>query len=91
MYDALPTAGIPYRIESWPEFQKLFDRLIKTDSIASLKDLWWDIRPSPLLGTIEIRICDGPASLTETLAITAFLHTAAHWFEDNKKDWNAEP
>ena len=86
MYEALPTAGIPYRIESWPEFQKLVNRLIKTDSIASLKDLWWDIRPSPLLGTIEIRACDGPASLTETLAITAFLHLAAHWFEDNQKE-----
>jgi glutamate---cysteine ligase / carboxylate-amine ligase len=89
MYEALPTAGIPYRIESWKEFQKLLDRLIITDSIATFKDLWWDIRPSPLLGTIEIRACDGAASLAETLAITAFLHAAAHWFEDNHKDWSA--
>ncbi|MEO7989683.1 MAG: YbdK family carboxylate-amine ligase [Chryseolinea sp.] len=88
MYEALPTAGIPYRFESWKEFQSLVGRLIKTDSITSFKDLWWDIRPSPLLGTIEIRVCDGPPSLSEMLTITSFLHAAAHWFEENKNEWS---
>lgn len=87
MYEALPTAGIPYPFRSWKDFQNLVHRLIKTDSIASFKDLWWDIRPSPSWGTIEIRICDGPASMTEMLAITAFIHAAAYWFEDNQIEW----
>jgi len=87
MYEALPTAGIPYAIETWKEFGNLLDRLVKTESITSYKDLWWDIRPSPLLGTLEIRVCDGPASLSEMLAIAAFLHAAAHWFEDHQDEW----
>lgn len=88
MYEALPTAGIPYPIKTWQEFSNLLDHLVKTDSIASYKDLWWDIRPSPLLGTVEIRVCDGPASLSEMLAIASFLHAAAHWFEDHQDEWH---
>ncbi|HEY3402734.1 MAG TPA: YbdK family carboxylate-amine ligase [Ohtaekwangia sp.] len=87
MYEALPTAGIPYPLDSWKDFENLLTRLIKTDSVASFKDLWWDIRPSPLLGTIEIRVCDGAASLSEMLAIASFLHAAAHWFEDHHNTW----
>lgn len=41
------------------------------------------MRPSPGYGTLEIRVCDGPATLYETLAITAFIHTLAHWFTEN--------
>ncbi|OEH45159.1 putative glutamate--cysteine ligase 2 [Legionella parisiensis] len=52
-------------------------------SIKSLKDLWWDLRPSPGFGTLEIRVCDGAATLAETLALVALIHTLAHWFADN--------
>jgi carboxylate-amine ligase len=52
-------------------------------AIETLKDMWWDIRPSPHYGTIEIRVCDGVATLSETLAITAFIHLLAHWFNDH--------
>lgn len=82
-YEALPTAGHPYYVKNWQEFEHLCKTLKLCDSIKSLHDLWWDLRPSPGLGTLEIRVCDGAATLTEALAITAFIHTLAHWFRDN--------
>ncbi len=82
-YEALPTAGQPYKSESWHDFEHLYETLKKCGSIKSLKDLWWDMRPSPGYGTLEIRVCDGPATLYEALAITAFIHTLAHWFIEN--------
>jgi carboxylate-amine ligase len=88
MYEALPTAGIPYPFKSWEGFQKLVDNLIKTESISSYKDLWWDIRPSPTFGTLEIRVCDGPATLSEMLAIASFIHAASFWFKDNHNEWD---
>lgn len=87
MYEALPTAGMPYPVNSWIEFQNLLNQLVRTNSIASYKDLWWDVRPSPLLGTVEIRVCDGPASLSEMLSIASFLHAVAHWFADHQEEW----
>ena len=82
-YEALPTAGQPYVVHSWQEFGQLCSTLKACNAIQSLKDLWWDLRPSPALGTLEIRICDGLASLSETLAVVAFVHALAHWFRDH--------
>lgn len=82
-YEALPTAGQPYPVSSWAEFERLYESLKKCGSIRTLKDLWWDLRPSPGFGTLEIRVCDGCATLDETLALTAFIHLLAHWFADH--------
>ena len=73
-YEALPTAGLPYFVHSWSEFEALCATLRKAKAISSLKDLWWDVRPSPGFGTLEIRVCDSPATLAETVAIVAFIH-----------------
>ncbi|WP_347252605.1 YbdK family carboxylate-amine ligase [Legionella sp.] len=82
-YEALPTAGQPYQVKSWQDFEHLYKSLKACGSIKSLKDLWWDLRPSPSFGTLEIRVCDGTATLAETLALVAFIHTLAYWFADN--------
>jgi carboxylate-amine ligase len=87
MYEALPTAGIPYIVRTWNEFEKLIRFLKRSDAIQSIKDLWWDIRPSPALGTLEIRVCDGPATQKEMAALVAFVHTLALWFQDHQNDW----
>ncbi|HRE30785.1 MAG TPA: YbdK family carboxylate-amine ligase [Candidatus Berkiella sp.] len=85
-YEALPTAGQPYCVKNWRGFENLYYTLIKSEAIRSLKDLWWDIRPSPAFGTLEIRVCDGLATLEEAMALVAFIHLLAHWFRDNG-DW----
>ncbi|OJY07266.1 MAG: carboxylate--amine ligase [Legionella sp. 40-6] len=81
--EALPTAGLPYSVQTWQDFENLYKHLKLCDSIKSTKDLWWDLRPNPCFGTLEIRVCDGTATLAETLAIVALIHTLAHWFAEN--------
>jgi len=82
-YEALPTAGQPYQVRNWRDFETLYYTLKKCKAIDSLRDMWWDLRPSPKFGTLEIRVCDGPATLAEAAAITAYIHLLAHWFRDN--------
>ncbi len=81
-YEALPTAGRPYMVANWREFEHLYGVLKKSGAIKSLRDLWWDMRPSPVYGTLEIRVCDGLATLEETLALVSFIHLLAHWFRE---------
>ncbi len=88
MYEALPTAGMPYIVKNWKEFEKLIQFLTRADAIRSLKDLWWDLRPSPSWGTLELRICDGPATHKEMLGLVAFIHCLAHWFHDHQEEWS---
>lgn len=83
VYETHPTSGIPYLVEDWSQFNILYQKLINTGSIESMKDIWWDLRPSPGYGTLEIRICDQPATMLELESIVAFIHLLAHWFDDH--------
>jgi carboxylate-amine ligase len=87
MYEALPTAGMPYLVKDWNEFEKLYTFLLHSKAVTSMKDLWWDLRPSPQIGTLELRFCDEPATFREALGITAFVHLLAHWFRDHEEEW----
>ncbi len=88
-YESLPTAGMPYMVKDWDGFQKLYQFLLRSKSIGSMKDLWWDIRPSPKYGTMELRFCDEPATLYEVKAIASFIHLLAHWFHEHGDEWSS--
>ena len=88
-YAALPTAGMPYLVKDWKGFQTLYNFLLKSKSVTSMKDLWWDLRPSPEYGTLELRFCDEPATLYEAMGIVTFVHLLAHWFHDHDEEWTA--
>lgn len=87
MYESMPTSGMPHVVKSWNQFETLYKALVRTGSITSVHDLWLDLRPSPALGTLELRMCDEPATLAEAMAITAFVHVLACWYEDHQDEW----
>lgn len=68
-----PTGGLPPRFSCWDDYTNLVARLIATGLIQTPKELWWDVRPSPALGTVEVRICDMPSNLIEVLGLTALI------------------
>ncbi len=90
-YESLPTAGTPYFVKNWQEFEGLYDKLRNCKAINSVKDLWWDLRPSPHYGTLEIRACDGLATLDGALSVVALIHLLANWFNDNASWLNQMP
>jgi carboxylate-amine ligase len=71
MFQQLPTAGLPFQFGSWGEYESYVQDMFTTGVIDTLSEIRWDIRPVPNLGTIEMRICDGLATLEEVGAIAA--------------------
>ncbi|WP_248759658.1 glutamate--cysteine ligase [Pseudarthrobacter sp. SSS035] len=71
MFQQLPTAGLPFQFPSWDEYESYVQDMFTTGVIDTLSEIRWDIRPVPNLGTIEMRICDGLATLEEVGAIAA--------------------
>ncbi len=69
----LPTAGLPHQMRNWSEYVWLVNHLIDTGFINTIREIWWDIRPHHNFGTVEVRVCDVPASLDQVLAITALV------------------
>jgi glutamate---cysteine ligase / carboxylate-amine ligase len=71
VFDALPTAGPPHRLSDWSEFEEYMETLLRAGTIRSIKEVWWDIRPHPDFGTIEVRVCDGVPTLREIGMVAA--------------------
>ncbi|MCH9008636.1 glutamate--cysteine ligase [candidate division KSB1 bacterium] len=79
IFETLPTAGLPYRMLNWAEFQRFMTTLINAKAIQSIHEVWWDVRPHPGFGTIELRVCDGLPSLDEIMALTAYIQVLVVW------------
>lgn len=77
LFKTLPRSGIPETIGSWQRFQDLIMILNQSTVLNGIKELWWDVRPHPTFGTLEIRICDLPSRFDEILALVALCQTLA--------------
>jgi glutamate---cysteine ligase / carboxylate-amine ligase len=71
--EGLPTAGLPTLMRNWSEYVWLVNHMIDTGFINTIREIWWDVRPHHNFGTVEVRICDMPCNLQDTLAIAAFI------------------
>ncbi|MFC9896866.1 glutamate--cysteine ligase [Nocardia sp. NPDC127579] len=74
MFQQLPTAGLPFQFENWPQFEGFVHDQLKTGVFEQLGGMHWDIRPAPKWGTIEVRVCDGISTKTELSAMAALIH-----------------
>ncbi|MBE9531241.1 MAG: glutamate--cysteine ligase, partial [Proteobacteria bacterium] len=83
IFETLPIAGLPFYFKGWDDYTTLAEDFIATGTIESIRELWWDVRPHPDFGTIEVRICDTPSTLKDVLAITAFIQALVKRFSDD--------
>ncbi len=73
LFEVLPLAGIYEFINDWTDFQREVEMLKNYNIISSIQDLWWDTRPHPDFGTVEIRICDLPGRFSDILGVVALI------------------
>ncbi len=74
MFQQLPTAGLPFQFETWRQFERFVHDQKTTGIIDQINEVRWDIRPSPHLGTVEVRVFDGVSNLRELSALVALTH-----------------
>ncbi len=79
IFEGLPTAGLPPKLENWNQFTTLMRTLMSAQAIKSIREIWWDVRPHPGFGTVEVRICDGINTLQELSAVTALIQCLSAW------------
>jgi carboxylate-amine ligase len=81
VFEALPTAGLPQQFSVWAEFEEFMTTLISARAISSIREVWWDIRPHPVFGTVELRICDGMPTLSEIATVAALSQCLVEWHD----------
>jgi carboxylate-amine ligase len=78
LLEVFPSGGTPPRLRDWDGYLAIVEPLLACGAIGSTKDLWWDARPSPDHGTVEVRICDMPPDLPTASALVALIQCLVH-------------
>jgi carboxylate-amine ligase len=84
---AFPMSGrAPFTL-TWREFTEVyFAKMERTNIIKSMKDFYWDLRPKPEYGTIELRVCDTPLSVERAAALAGYLQALCRHLLERKEE-----
>ncbi|HOW46852.1 MAG TPA: YbdK family carboxylate-amine ligase [Rubrivivax sp.] len=81
---AFPMSGRAPFVLSWDAFGQYFDKMTSTGVVQSMKDFYWDIRPKPEYGTIELRVCDTPLTVDKAAHLACYLQSIARWLREER-------
>jgi carboxylate-amine ligase len=82
LFQQLPTAGLPFQFDTWAQYEAYVADMLETGVIDDHNEIRWDLRPSPKLGTLEVRVCDGVPTLREVSALAALTHCLVVWLDE---------
>ena len=71
VFRTLPRTGLPEKFDSWSEFRRHVDVLVRAGVIEDSTKVWWDIRPSERYPTLEMRVTDLPTRMEDTITVAA--------------------
>lgn len=83
---AFPLSGTPPWLLDWKAFEVYYTNMYELGIIKSMKDFYWDVRPKPEFGTVEIRICDTPLTVERAADIAAYAQILAAWLLDRRAE-----
>ena len=72
VFAAFPRSGPPPRFRDYNDYAEVVGQLEKTGCIADYTHIWWDIRPHPRLGTVEVRVCDAVSRVEHAVGLAAY-------------------
>ena len=77
LFQAFPRTGLPRRYSSYGEWVEAVDLQIRAGALPEATFLWWDVRPQPRFGTVEVRVMDAQSYVADTAALVALVQSIA--------------
>jgi carboxylate-amine ligase len=78
IFRAFPRVGIPPEYRDWADYDRQIEFMVASGVMADYTYLWYDVRPHPKFGTVEIRVCDAQTRVEHTLALAALIQAMVH-------------
>ena len=82
VFAAFPRSGPPPKFESYADYAEVVGQLEKTGCIADYTHIWWDIRPHPKWGTVEMRIMDAVTRVEDAIALAAYIQALVKYYSE---------
>jgi carboxylate-amine ligase len=84
VFRAFPRVGIPPFYRDWEHYSREIEFMVASGVMEDYTYLWYDVRPHPNFGTVEVRVCDGQTRVEHTLGLAALIQAmvrelAAHF------------
>jgi len=73
IFRAFPRVGIPPAYDGWDGFVRDIDFMVASGVMEDYTYLWYDVRPHPIFGTVEMRVCDAQTRIEHTLGLAALV------------------
>ncbi len=86
LFGAFPRTGLPPRFDDYAEWQATVHGLVASGAIPDSTFVWWDMRPQPRFGTLELRVMDAQTTVAETAALTALVQALARFELEEGRD-----
>jgi len=77
--NAFPLSGVMPYVRDWSEFGAYYQKMERLGIVQSMKAFYWDVRPKPEYGTVEIRVCDTPLTVEKAAVIAAYARVLADY------------
>ena len=78
----MPRTGPPPQFRDYADYAELVGQLERTGCIADYTHIWWDVRPHPRFGTIEVRVMDAVTRVEDTVALAAYVQGLVKYYSD---------
>ncbi len=94
VFDGMPRTGIPEALQSFGEYERLVNAIVKSGAIEDSSKIWWDIRPSNKFPTLEMRICDICTLLDDAMTVAAIYQSLTRRIlrlKDSNMKWRTYP
>ena len=73
IFRAFPRVGIPPTYRDWADYERRIEFMVESGTIEDYTYLWYDVRPHPNFGTVEVRVIDAQTRVEHTLALAALV------------------
>jgi carboxylate-amine ligase len=77
LFQAFPRVGIPRQFRDYEDWLRTVSLLVRCEAFPEPTFLWWDVRPQPRFGTVEVRVLDAQTRAGETAALAALIQCVA--------------
>jgi carboxylate-amine ligase len=78
IFRQFPRVGMPPAYADWEDWQRNVEFMVSSGVMEDYTYLWYDVRPHPNLGTVEIRVCDSQTRVEHSVALTALIQAMVH-------------
>jgi len=93
LFQAFPRTGAPRAFDSYADYVGAIDPVIRARAVDDSSFFWWDVRPQPALGTVEVRVMDAQSTISDVAPLVALIQSLSRLRLEGDDDaaWHAPP